>query len=213
MPRFTEPIALVGPTGAVILEIAGAGAAAHLALGGNGVNGEVKIYAASALRNQRVGEWGGPEPVIHLSGEQGDIILANADCAEEFDLHAPSLPAPPGTVMVLDDEGRLAPCSTAYDRRVAGIVSGAGVHRPAIILDRRPGQTGRTVIALVGKVFCQVDASYGPVQVGDLLTTAATPGHAMSATDPTRAFGAVLGKALRPLDNGTGLIPVLVALQ
>ncbi len=34
-----------------------------------------------------------------------------------------------------------------------------------------------------------------------------------SARDPERAFGAVLGKALRPLPTGRGLIPVLIALQ
>ncbi len=52
-----------------------------------------------------------------------------------------------------------------------------------------------------------------PIEIGDLLTTSATPGHAMKATDPHKAFGAVIGKALRPLDRGQGLIPVLIALQ
>jgi hypothetical protein len=46
-----------------------------------------------------------------------------------------------------------------------------------------------------------------------LLTTSPTRGHAMKATDPLQAFGAVLGKALRPLTEGQGLIPILVALQ
>jgi hypothetical protein len=50
-------------------------------------------------------------------------------------------------------------------------------------------------------------------KVGDLLTTAPTPGHAMKADDPLKAFGAVIGKALRPLPDGQGLIPVLIALQ
>ena len=63
------------------------------------------------------------------------------------------------------------------------------------------------------KVFCKVDATSEPVSVGDLLTTSATSGHAMKATDPLRVFGAVLGKALRPLREGCGLIPVLVSLQ
>jgi hypothetical protein len=35
----------------------------------------------------------------------------------------------------------------------------------------------------------------------------------MKATDPLRAFGAVIGKALRPKKEGKGLIPILVALQ
>jgi hypothetical protein len=49
--------------------------------------------------------------------------------------------------------------------------------------------------------------------VGDLLTTSPTPGHAMAARDHGRAFGAVFGKALAPLQSGIGLLPVLVALQ
>ena len=71
----------------------------------------------------------------------------------------------------------------------------------------------RKPIALVGKVYCKADATYGAISVGDLLTTSATPGHAMKADDPLRAFGAVLGKALGTLPGGTGLIPILVALQ
>jgi hypothetical protein len=35
----------------------------------------------------------------------------------------------------------------------------------------------------------------------------------MKAQDQGRAFGALLGKALRAIPNGQGLIPVLVALQ
>jgi hypothetical protein len=68
-------------------------------------------------------------------------------------------------------------------------------------------------IALMGKVYCKVDASYGAIEVGDLLTTSPTPGHAMKADDPMKAFGSVIGKALRPLAIGEGLIPILIALQ
>jgi hypothetical protein len=68
-------------------------------------------------------------------------------------------------------------------------------------------------VALVGKVYCKVDAQYGPIEVGDLLTTSCTPGHAMKASDPLKAFGSVIGKALRPLEEGQGLIPILIALQ
>ena len=63
------------------------------------------------------------------------------------------------------------------------------------------------------KVFCKVDAEYGPVEVGDLLTTLPTAGHSMKAEDPLRAFGAVIGKALASHSSGRGLIPVLVVLQ
>ena len=35
----------------------------------------------------------------------------------------------------------------------------------------------------------------------------------MKAAEPLRAFGAVIGKALRPLNAGQALIPILIALQ
>ncbi|MFL5576750.1 MAG: hypothetical protein ACJ79S_12355 [Gemmatimonadaceae bacterium] len=142
----------------------------------------------------------------------GDVILFQADVAEQFPL-AEDEAAEPGTVMVFDDGGELRECTNAYDRRVAGVVSGAGDQRPAIVLDRKDGQAHRATLALVGKVFCKVDAVAGAIEVGDLLTTSATSGHAMKAGDPRQAFGAVIGKALRPLGTGRGLIPILVALQ
>ena len=65
----------------------------------------------------------------------------------------------------------------------------------------------------MGKVFCKVDAKFGAIEVGDLLTTSSTPGYAMKASDPFKAFGAVIGKALRPLTVGQGLIPILISLH
>ncbi len=142
----------------------------------------------------------------------GDVLLTGADCAEDFDI-APG-GVEPGTVMVLSDqEGLLHPNEQAYDRRVAGVISGAGDYKPGITLDKQQSRGNRMPVALVGKVFCKADANLSPIEIGDLLTTSSTPGHAMKATDPLHAFGAVLGKALRPLTSGQGLIPILVALQ
>ena len=115
--------------------------------------------------------------------------------------------------MVIDPEGALRPSAQAYDRRVAGVISGAGDLRPGLRLGSQPAVSGRMPLALVGRVYCKVDAQFGAVEVGDLLTTAPTPGHAMKASDPRKAFGAVIGKALRPMAQGTGIIPILVALQ
>ncbi len=148
---------------------------------------------------------------FRIDAASGATTFNNADCAEEFDLVEPGVE--PGTVMVLTDEGSLAPSEKPYDTRVAGVVSGAGSLRPALILDRRDTGTERAPIALVGKVYSRVDATDGPVRVGDLLTTAERKGHAMRIADPRRAFGAVLGKALAPLKSGCDLIPILVALQ
>jgi hypothetical protein len=115
--------------------------------------------------------------------------------------------------MVLGEEEILQPSHQAYDKRVAGVISGAGKYKPGIVLDKQESQQRRLPIALLGKVFCKVDAQFGAIAVGDLLTTSSTLGHAMRADDPMRAFGAVIGKALRPLKEGLGLIPILIALQ
>ncbi|RQP24720.1 hypothetical protein [Piscinibacter terrae] len=141
-------------------------------------------------------------------GNGGDVMLA--DCAEEFEYRGMAETAVPGNVMVLDESGVIQPCSKAYDGRAVGVVSGAGPFRPAIVLDRVDGATNRAPIALMGKVCCNVDASYAPIQVGDMLTTSPTSGHAMKATDPQAAFGAVIGKAIESLNEGRGQIRVLV---
>jgi hypothetical protein len=140
-----------------------------------------------------------------------DIVLG-ADCAEEFDVVATG-EIEPGTVMVLDEHGALQPSQQAYDKKVAGVISGAGEYRPGIVLDRKEPSEYRMPVALVGKVYCKVDAQYAPIEVGDLLTTSQTPGYAMKADSPFKAFGAVIGKALRPLKAGQGMIPILIALQ
>ena len=153
---------------------------------------------------------------LHTGGSHfvgGDIQMKGADYAEDFEV-ADVTAATAGSVMVLDDAGAIGLSTRAYDRRVAGVLSGAGGYTPAIILDRQGRETaGRRPLALMGKVWCRVDASEAPIEVGDLLTTSATPGHAMKAVDPQRAFGAVIGKALQPLASGCGLLPILVALQ
>jgi hypothetical protein len=142
----------------------------------------------------------------------GDIRLTNADCAEDFDI-ADFVSVEPGTVMVLGEAGALHQSVQSYDKRVAGVISGAGNYKPGIILDRPHVQANRKPVALLGKVYCKVDASHAPIEVGDLLTTSDTLGHAMKAVDPRKAFGAVIGKALRSLKEGQGLIPILIALQ
>ena len=150
----------------------------------------------------------------------GDVVLTGSDCAEVFDA---SSELEPGTVVVIGEDGSLRPCSAAYDPRVAGVVSGAGSFRPALIMGRGEcdaasaaagAGAGHTAsLALSGRVYCMVDAQFGAIEVGSLLTTSLTPGHAMKATDGERAFGAVIGKALATLETGRGLVPMLVALQ
>jgi hypothetical protein len=68
-------------------------------------------------------------------------------------------------------------------------------------------------------VRVKADASYGAIQAGDLLTTSPTDGHAMKAQPIDLGGveiyrpGTIIGKALEPLESGTGLIEVFVTLQ
>ena len=68
-------------------------------------------------------------------------------------------------------------------------------------------------LAVVGIVPCKVTAENGAIARGDLLVASSRPGYAMKGTDRSRMLGAVVGKALEPLAEGTGVIEVLVTLQ
>jgi hypothetical protein len=196
-----------GLRNSVVLD-AGAG---NIALGCPEVDGNLALFRGDVSAAD-VGNFN--KATIHLNGQSGDIILSNADCAEDFEI-AGSEEVAPGTVMVIDEagSGRLRESSDAYDRRVVGVLSGAGEYRPGIVLGRQADVPGRAPVAVLGKVFCKVDASEAAIDVGDMLTTSPRSGHAMKVSDERRAFGAVLGKALGAHREGVGLIPVLVALQ
>lgn len=143
-------------------------------------------------------------------------LVGGSDIAEPFDLPATDR-AQPGMVVVIDEQraGGLRVASTAYDRKVAGIISGAGGIRPGLVLQQDDSiATGEHPVALTGRVYCYVDADAGgAVRPGDLLTTSPTPGHAMKVNDIDRAQGAILGKAMSALEEGRGLVFVLVNLQ
>jgi hypothetical protein len=81
--------------------------------------------------------------------------MSFADCAENFDMFAGE-PVDPGTVTVINADGSLSPCVGAYDKKAAGVISGAGAFRPAIVLDSRASEEHRQPIALIGKVYCKV---------------------------------------------------------
>jgi hypothetical protein len=151
-----------------------------------------------------------------VSGELSVAVLTirgGADLAEPFESSQGRLA--PGSVVVIDEAnpGKLKEATSAYDTKVAGVISGAGGVNPGIAL-RQEGvhETGQNV-ALTGRVYVQADATFGPIRPGDLLTTSTTPGHAMKVTDAPRAAGAILGKAMTPLAEGRGLVLVLVSLQ
>jgi hypothetical protein len=133
--------------------------------------------------------------------------------AESFEFSATAISE--GSVVVIDPDspGKLKPSSEAYDKRVAGIVSGARGLSPGISLREEAILEGGQNVALSGRVYVLADASSDAIIPGDLLTTSNTPGHAMKASDHTRAQGAILGKAMSGLREAKGLVLVLVTLQ
>jgi hypothetical protein len=141
------------------------------------------------------------------------LEIMGADLAEKFPT---SEKVEPGMVVEIDPDhaGQLRVSQGAYNRRVAGVVSGANGLSVGAILGNLPGYEDAPPIALSGRVWVYCDASNGAIQPGDLLTTSDTPGHAMKAVDYPRAQGAIIGKVMTGLESGsTGLVLVLVSLQ
>lgn len=140
-------------------------------------------------------------------------ITGGADLVESFDTLEASIE--PGSVLVIDPSapGALRLACSPYDERVAGVASGANGVRPGLRLGQAGTLDGDTPVALTGRVWVRSSTENGAIEPGDLLTTSATPGHAMRATDRERAFGAVLGKALTGLTDERGMVLVLVGLQ
>jgi hypothetical protein len=141
-------------------------------------------------------------------------ILGGADLAEPFNVSGEVVQ--PGMVVVIDPDcsGGLKPCTQAYDRKVAGIISGAGGVATGLSMGHEGTlATGKHPVALSGRVYCLGDASNGDIRPGDLLTSSTIPGHAMKAVDFDRSRGAIIGKAMTSLKQGRGLVLVLVNLQ
>jgi hypothetical protein len=151
-------------------------------------------------------------------------ITGGSDVSENFEVigtrnssrEASNQPVEPGLVVAIDPDnpGKLVVSDRAYDRRVAGILSGAGGVATGMLMGQ-PGTLadGRHPVALTGRVYVWADASNEPIAPSDLLTTSHVPGHAMKVTNYNQAQGAIIGKAMTGLKAGRGLVLVLVTLQ
>lgn len=157
-----------------------------------------------------------PSSKLDVNGETATDTLrirGGADVVENFKSQDDTLE--PGTVVALDSTraGEVVATHGAYDKKVIGVVSGAGGVNPGLVLSQEGVLDGNVQVAMVGRVYVKCNAENGPIEPGDLLTTASLAGHAMAATDSERAFGAVIGKAAGSLTRGTGLVLVVVNLQ
>lgn len=156
-----------------------------------------------------------PAAQFHVNGAARVNVLeiVGADVAEKFPV---SDAVKPGMVVMIDADhpGKLCASRGAYNRRVAGVVSGANDLPAGTVLGHLPGMDDAPPIALSGRVWVECDASEQAIEPGDLLTTAEKTGCAMKATDLARAQGAMIGKAMTGLPAGkSGLVLVLINLQ
>jgi hypothetical protein len=168
-----------------------------------------------------IGSVGSPDVnVFRVDGKgtvyaNGGFQPNGADFAESMAVSGDRANYGAGDLLTIDASSnrRLVLARTPYSTLVAGIYS------------TKPGMLGslhkvdesipneEVPLAVVGIVPCKVSTENGPIQRGDLLVTSSTQGHAMKGTDRARMLGAVIGKALEPLQEGTGVIQVLVTLQ
>lgn len=156
-----------------------------------------------------------PTERLHVEGNifvSGNINAKYQDIAEWVPA---SSDLAPGTVVVLDaalGNGVMA-STTAYDTRVAGVVSA----EPGIVLGE--GDASKEKVATTGRVRVRVDASRAPIAVGDLLVTSDRQGYAMKSIPVDVAGiamhrpGTIVGKALESLASGEGEVLVLLSLQ
>jgi hypothetical protein len=162
-----------------------------------------------------------PTAKLHVAGD-GKItgnLTVDGNIAAKYQDVAEWVPATralaAGTVVTLNptQANLVEPSSKAYDTRVAGVIS----ERPGIAL----GESGenKVLVATSGRVRIRVDATNGPIEIGDLLVTSDKEGVAMKSVPVTfggvemHRPGTLIGKALERLDKGTGEILVLLSLQ
>jgi hypothetical protein len=223
----------IGTTGPSTILHVDSGGDAHLGDGsGYQVIGPVNGANLVMDNNEIMARTDGAASTLYINNEGGDVriglnggsttvwvpVLAvtGADLAERFPVTPQEAEPVPGTVMEIDPDhpGRLRVSRGAYNRRVAGVVSGAGDVPTGTILGNLPGSEGEPAIALSGRVWVRCDARVAGIETGDMLTTSDHPGHAMAVREFDRAHGAVIGKAMTPLAKGeSGMVLVLVNLQ
>ncbi|MCO6492887.1 MAG: hypothetical protein J5I98_30995 [Phaeodactylibacter sp.] len=159
---------------------------------------------------------GNGRPSVFSGTVEVDVLKINGggDGAEYFNVKK-SDNLEPGSLAVIDDEsaGKLKVSSRPYDPKVAGVISGAGGVRPGITLEQKEVLEGDELVSLWGRVYVKATAKNGKIRPGDLLTSSHIPGHVMKARKKRKSRGAVIGKALSSLEDGEGLVLLLIQPQ
>jgi hypothetical protein len=178
--------------------------------------------ALAILNNGNVGVGtNAPTARLHVSGNltvTGDITGArvlNAIYQDVAEWVTSAENLEDGTVVIIapGKVDEVIASAEAYDTRVAGVVS----RQPGVLLGV-PGEA-KLKIATTGRVKVKVDATVSPIRAGDLLVSSDRTGMAMRSEAADVAGirmhrpGTLIGKALEPLETGTGEILVLLSLQ
>jgi hypothetical protein len=157
--------------------------------------------------------------IVATSGDvysDGEFYSSGADFAELM-VASPGAITEPGDVLMIGPDGKPQPCFRPNATNLLGVhstdpayVGGSGDNFDI---------EGKIPVGITGIAPVKVSAENGPIEPGDLLTSSSLQGHAMKASAVTIedvSFyrpGTILGKALEPLDEGTGVISALIALQ
>ncbi len=185
-----------------------------------GVAGEFWNYGGGDLITGWTNISGTNKRLFRVDGA-GDVWAAGvfrsngADYAEMVAVDGVRSSYAPGDVLVISSETdrTLVLSSEPYSTAVAGVYS----TQPGVLGSQHslndPLPSNEVPVAVVGIVPCRASTENGPIRRGDLLVTSTTLGHVMRGTDRSKMLGAIVGKALQPLENGTGTIQVLVTLQ
>lgn len=206
---------------------------------GNSGHGGISIYNNVGLKtldligsNTIASDGGGKILIFNSNGDtticlDGDLnddgriytnelqINGGSDIAELFHVRHES-EIIPGMLVSIDQEhpGDLIITSQSYERNSVGVISGAGGIESGLIMSQKGSKaSGETQVAIAGRVFCLADASFGQINPGDLLTSSPCPGYAMKVNKYKKARGAIIGKALSTLEDGKGLVLVILIYQ
>ena len=171
------------------------------------VDGDLDVRGTAKFGKPKVGFV--VDTFVNASGERfqvGDVVKLKGTKIRRFTGTDSQIPV---SEVILAD--------TANDHKVIGVVAGISVPEsdtPDTLVED-PGFIGDGgelfVVTLGAFAHCKADATKASIQVGDLLTSSANPGHAQKATEPK--IGSIIGKALEPLEKGTGSIAVFVNIQ
>ncbi len=174
------------------------------------VNGEI---SANVLEVKGTG--GSDEMVLVVNGYTRTKVLeitGGSDITERF---RSKTKLEPGDVVVIDREnpGFIKKSDQKYDQGVIGVVSGANGVKPGIELSQAGVLEGDQLIAIAGRVYVKATTRNGKISPGDLITSSFLEGYAMKATKKSKSRGTIIGKALLSLEEGEGLILILIQPQ